>query len=107
MAFLAKLYYNTLMNTEEIKQKITPILSRYGIKRAGVFGSVARGEAGPDSDVDLLVQFKTVPGLFKYIRLENLLSEKLGKKVDLATEQSLHRLIKPQVLKDLKTIYEE
>ena len=95
------------MNIEEIRNKITPILKQHGINKAAVFGSVARGEARPDSDVDLLVEFKTVPGLFEYIGLENLLSDKLGKKVDLATEQSLHRLIKPQVMRDLKTIYEE
>jgi len=95
------------MNIEEIRNKIAPILKQHGISKAAVFGSVARGEARPDSDVDLLVEFKTVPGLFEYIGLENLLSDKLGKKVDLATEQSLHRLIKPQVMRDLKTIYEE
>lgn len=95
------------MNIEEVKLKIIPILSSYGIKRAAVFGSVARGEDRSDSDVDLLVEFKKVPGLFEYIRLENQLSDTLGKKVDLATQESLHRLIKPQVFKDLKTIYEK
>jgi predicted nucleotidyltransferase len=41
------------MNIQEVKQKITPILDRYSIKRAAVFGSVAVGKAGPDSDVEM------------------------------------------------------
>ena len=43
------------MNVEEIKKKAVPILKRYGVARAGVFGSVARGDAGAGSDVDRVV----------------------------------------------------
>ncbi len=45
------------MNIEEVKQIITPILLRYGIKRAAVFGSVARGQAKKNSDVEAWIQF--------------------------------------------------
>jgi predicted nucleotidyltransferase len=95
------------MEISNLKDKIVPLLRQYSVNYAGIFGSVARGEDKPDSDIDVLVRFKNVPGMFEYIRLENELSEQLGKKVDLATEQSLHRLIKPQIMRDLKTIYEE
>ncbi|MFH1111918.1 MAG: nucleotidyltransferase family protein [Patescibacteria group bacterium] len=95
------------MTIEEIKQRILPILASNNVVFAGVFGSVARGQAKAESDIDLLVRFKQVPGMFAYIGLERQLSEVLGKKVDLATEESLHRLIKPTVLKELMTIYEE
>jgi predicted nucleotidyltransferase len=40
---------------EEIKRKILPVLRHHGVRRAGIFGSVVRGEAGEDSDLDLLV----------------------------------------------------
>ena len=95
------------MEINRLKEKVIPVLKQHSVIYAGVFGSVARGQDKPESDVDLLVRFKDVPGMFGYIRLENQLSKALGKKVDLATEQSLHRLIKPQILEELKTIYEE
>jgi|SRR3989344_1213426 len=95
------------MDTNQIRKNIVPILKNYSVSYVGVFGSVARGQDKPESDIDLLVRFNEVPGLFSFIRLERQLSEVLGKKVDLATEESLHRLIKPQVLEELKTVYEE
>jgi predicted nucleotidyltransferase len=44
---------------EEIKEKITPILQRYGVTRAAIFGSLAKGEATSSSDVDILVEIKS------------------------------------------------
>jgi len=44
---------------QEIKEKITPILQRYGIKKAAIFGSLAKGEAKISSDVDILVEIKS------------------------------------------------
>ena len=44
---------------QEIKEKITPILQRYGIKKAAIFGSFAKGEAKTSSDVDILVEIKS------------------------------------------------
>lgn len=93
------------MTLEEIKIKTEPILKRHDVEFAGVFGSYARGEATEKSDVDVLVRFSKPIGLFGLIGLERKLSETLDKKVDLATEGSLHRLIKDQVLSDLKVIY--
>ncbi|OGE81032.1 MAG: hypothetical protein A3H72_03715 [Candidatus Doudnabacteria bacterium RIFCSPLOWO2_02_FULL_48_8] len=95
------------MRLEEVKAKITPVLQQSGVEYAGVFGSLARGQDRPDSDVDLLVRFQELPGLFGYIRLERRLSEVLGKKVDLATEESLHPMIKGNVLSELKPVYEK
>ena len=73
----------------------------------GVFGSVARGEDTVESDVDLLVRFDESPGLLDFIRLEDKFVEVLEKKVDLATEDSLHPLIRQNVLDDLKILYEK
>ena len=76
-----------------------PLLDRYGVARVGVFGSTARGEAGPDSDVDVLVEFKpaTLPG-FGFFRLERDLAKLFGRSVDLVTADGLHHLIEKRVL---------
>jgi len=95
------------MNIATIAKKTKPIFKKNHVTYAAVFGSHSRGDARSDSDIDLLVRFDKKPGLFGLLQLEKELSSALGKKVDLATENSLHRLIKPNVAKDLKNIYEE
>lgn len=93
------------MTIEEVKAKAVPILKRHDVEFAGVFGSVARGEAGNDSDIDILVRFGQPLGLFKLVGLEQELSELIGQKVELVSEKYLHPLIKNNVAKDLKVIY--
>ena len=96
-----------IMSISEIKEKITPILAAYGIKKASIFGSFSRGEERPDSDVDLLVELGHGPmGLIEFIGLKNELAEILERDVDLVTNKSLNRHIRPYVLPELKTIYE-
>jgi len=95
------------MNIEEIKQKITPILDRYGVKRADVFGSVARGEERSNSDIDILVEFKKAPSLVRFIKMENELQEVLNKKVDMVVRGSEKPLIRPFIYKDLVNLYEQ
>src|SRR5512138_2605567 len=72
------------LDFEEIKRKIVPVLKRNNVVRAGLFGSLARREGMPDSDVDLLIDFgdnrKT---LFDLVDLEDELERVLGRKVDL------------------------
>jgi uncharacterized protein len=94
------------MSIEQIKQATIPILNRYGVVRAGVFGSYARDEAGEDSDIDLLVKFDKAKSLLEIIRLEREISETLGKKIDLVTEPSLNKHIRDRVLNELKVYYE-
>lgn len=94
------------MELTEIKSKIAPILREYGVAHASVFGSVSRGEAGPESDVDLVVKLGQPIGLFAFTRLNRELAEVLGRKVDLVTESSLDKFIRPYVLPELKTVYE-
>ena len=76
------------------------------IAMLGVFGSVARGEDNATSDIDLLVRFKKPVGLFELIGIEERLETILGRPVDLATAAGLHPLIKTNVQRDLKIIYE-
>ncbi len=64
-------------------------LERYGVERLAVFGSAARDELGPDSDVDLLVEFNRPVGLFEFVRLQQYIEDLLGQSVDLVTPDAL------------------
>ncbi len=94
-----------MKNDINIKE-INPILKDNGVEFAGVFGSFSRGEMKETSDIDILVRFITPVSLLKLIHLERMLSRKIGREVDLITEDSLSPLIKQEVLRDLKPIYE-
>ena len=78
------------------------LLQAYGIKDIRLFGSVARGEAGAGSDVDLLVEFDPSAhiGMFEFSRLRRELSQLLGCKVDLATPDALHKSMKEDILRE-------
>ncbi len=82
-------------------QKMPFLKDQYNVKQVGLFGSYARGGTTPKSDIDLLVQFERPVGFFKFIELENYLSEKLGIKVDLVTEDALKPLIRPYVMENV------
>lgn len=73
-----------------------------GVKEIYIFGSVARGEATEKSDVDCFVVFddNAKAGFLKLARLQMFLEEKLKATVDLGTKNSLHRLLKEQILKE-------
>ena len=94
------------MSLEAIKNKLTPILSNYGIEYAGVFGSVSRGEDKENSDIDIMVRLGRPMGMFMFMGLVNEMESILGKKVDLITDKSLNKYLQPFVMKDLQTIYE-
>jgi len=93
--------------TKEVKQKASPILKQHGVVYAAVFGSLARGEDHPQSDVDILVRLGRPTGIIGYMRLVEGLETILKKKVDLVTEQGLNKRVRPYILSDLKTIYEK
>ncbi len=85
---------------KQIQQKITPLLKSAGVVRAAVFGSVARGENTPESDVDILVEVRRPYGLFKFIGIKHQLEDVLGKKVDLVEYESIKPGIKENIMKD-------
>jgi uncharacterized protein len=70
---------------------------RFGVCSLSVFGSMARGEAGPDSDVDILVDFRETPGLGEYMRLKFWLEDHLRRRVDLVMEKALKPWARPVV----------
>ncbi len=97
------------LELEKIKKVVVPILQQNGVEFAGVFGSVARGEDKPDSDVDLMVRFtfekhKTL-GLFQFIGLQNKIATALERKIDMVEEDNVHPYVEPYVLKDLIILY--
>lgn len=93
------------MDIQEIAQKTSPILQEHGIKYAGIFGSTARGEAGPDSDVDILVKFNDSPTFAAYLKLDESLRNALGREIDLITEGGINKFLRPYIERDLKVIY--
>jgi predicted nucleotidyltransferase len=95
------------MKLEEVKEKMIPVLKSYDIAKASVFGSVARDEARPDSDVDLLVELGTPMGMIKYTRMINELEDSVGTSVDVITNKSINKFLKPYILQDLQVIYEK
>lgn len=73
-------------------------LRRKGIMRAAIFGSVARGQHGADSDVDIMVELDpaNVPSLFTYLGIARELEAWLGRRVDLAVRDRLKQYVRPQ-----------
>ena len=92
------------MGIEEIlgerRGDILQIAARHGARNVRVFGSVARGEAGADSDLDLLVDAGPERSAFFPAGLVADLEECLGRRVDVLTEGALHRYIRDQVLRE-------
>lgn len=81
-----------------LKKKILPVLRENKVKKAGLFGSYARGEQKKASDIDILIEFKG--SLLDLVCLERKLREQLGKKVDLLTYGSIHPLLRKKILKE-------
>ena len=92
----------------KIREEINPVLKKYPIAYAGIFGSFARGEENVNSDVDIMIRLKPENSfsLFDLIGVEHELAKKIGRKVDLATEKSIGKYIRNSVFRDLKQIYE-
>jgi uncharacterized protein len=86
--------------------KLAEICRRNDVSSLGVFGSVARGEATAQSDLDLLVKFSGRKSILAVVSLERQLADAFGRKVDLVTEAALSPYLRSQILRDLRVIYE-
>ena len=88
------------------KVKIAGFCRKHHIRRLALFGSVLRKDFGPDSDVDVLVQFDEghVPG-FAFFSLQSELSDILGRRVDLHTPRFLSRYFRDQVIAESQIQY--
>jgi len=86
--------------------KLIEICHQNDVIMIGVFGSMARGEATEQSDVDLLVKFSKRKSLLALVRLERELSAALGRKVDLLTEAAISPYLRERIKREVKVIYE-
>ncbi len=86
--------------------KLIEVCRNNDVSMLGIFGSVARGEATAQSDVDLLVRFSRRKSLLALADLALQIETAIGKKVDLLTEAAISPYIRPRVQKDLKILYE-
>ena len=96
-----------LGNTQVDEAKLTDLCRQYHVRELSVFGSAARGDMRPDSDIDLLVEF--IPNsnidLVDYAGLMLDLSQLIGRKVDLVSKKGLKPLIRASVLKEARLLY--
>ena len=86
---------------EILKKHEKELKEKYGIKEIGIFGSYLRGEAKEESDLDILVEFEKTIGFFKFLELEEYLSNLIGIKVDLVSKKALKPYIGKYILKEV------
>ena len=88
-----------------IRQKTTELFRRYNVRRAALFGSVARGEAQAGSDIDILVEMPKVSRFFDFLALQSDLEETLSRRVDLVEYSAIKERLKPYILHDQTPIF--
>ena len=86
------------------REEILRIAASHGARNVRVFGSVARGEAGENSDVDLLVELEQGRSLLDQAGLMLDLEELLGRKVDVVTEHGIYWLLRRKILKEARPL---
>jgi hypothetical protein len=89
------------MNRDEVRRRLSENreeLAALGVRDLYLFGSVARGEARVDSDVDLLVEFERAVGLLQFFRVQQRLSELLGRPVDLVMKDAIKPQLRARIL---------
>ncbi len=75
-------------------------IENFGVKSLAIFGSIARDEAGPGSDIDILVEFQKKATLSQYMKLKFFLQDMLGSSVDLVTPKALKPRLRPYIEKE-------
>ena len=93
------------MNLDQLRETIMPVLAPY-VSGVALFGSVARGEETEESDIDLLIRLSRPIDYFTLIDLEQELSTRLGRRVDLVTEGAMSPYIRPYIEQDKVILYE-
>jgi len=87
-------------------EKLIKVCRAHGTRKVALFGSVVRGDAGPESDIDVLVEFGSPAGLLALVKLERELSEAIGRHVDLLTEDAISPHLRDEILSTQQVIYE-
>lgn len=86
------------------RKQILKIAGKHGIQNLRVFGSVSRGDSGPSSDVDMLVDLGSGRSLLDLGAFMMDMKDLLGRKVDVVTEKGLHSAIRKQVLREARAV---
>ena len=89
-------------------EELTAFCERWGIKELALFGSAARGELRPESDVDFMIEFKRDAhvGLREYFSLRDELSEMVGRPIDISSKETLRNPYRSaSIMRDLTVIY--
>ncbi len=89
---------------EELKKTLVDVLRKHDVKKAALFGSIVRGEATDESDIDLLVEFEGRKSLLDLAGLKLDLQEIVRRRVDVLTYKSLHPLLKERILREQEVI---
>lgn len=95
------------MKTSEVSElegKITSVLEEYNIQEAAIFGSLSRGEADSESDIDILVVYPSGTNLFDTFNLQDKLEAVTGRKVDLVSKNHLPRRLEKRIKYDTKPL---
>ena len=89
-----------LEEVQDLLARHSAELKAQGVRSLSVFGSVARDEGGPESDVDLLAEFERPFGFFKFVEVKEYLESILGCSVDLVTPDALHPALRDRILRE-------
>ena len=84
----------------EIREIVLPVLRRHGITRAGIFGSVARGDATTESDVDILIELDVQASLLDFVGIKLELEDVLGRRVDLVQYAAIKPALRDRILRE-------
>ena len=84
-----------------VKENKVVLTKQFKVKEIGIFGSVVRGEDKETSDVDILVEFEEPIGFFKFLELEEYLSDLIGRKVDLVSKKALKPRIGKHIMREV------
>jgi len=90
---------------QDVKQVIIPILKKYCVPKAALFGSYSRGDFSDSSDIDLVLEPPKKMSLLGLIRVEHELEDLLGIEVDLLTYASLHPYVRDYILRDEQVLF--
>ena len=93
------------MTKKVIYPILISLLKSYGAKKIGVFGSFSHGDINPESDLDILVEFNERKSLLELVKIERILSEKIGIKVDLLTEKFISPYLIDRIKSETEQIY--
>lgn len=89
---------------KSLRKEMPRLRNEYAVRNIGIFGSYVRGEQKKESDLDVLVEFSTVPGMFRFMELERELSRILGIPVDLVQKEALKQAIGKRIIDEVRQI---